>query len=245
VIDWLVQEAEDRPRPAADLPVEAWLSSRERLVYSNLRSAKRREDWILGRWTAKQLVEATAVKRGRRRPRTSEISILAAKDGAPEVWLGSDNCYESGELNISISHSQNVSFCAVAAPATCLLGADIEAVSSRRAGFAEAYFTDAEIEAVHMAGAHDRRHLITAIWSGKEAALKAVREGLRLDTRSVDCTFIEPFVKTQEWRSFRIKWHDTQTAAHCPELSGWYRFWSHFVLTIAVSGEADRAAGRH
>ena len=46
---------------AADVPAgDAWLSAAERHVQSGLRIEKRRADWRLGRWTAKQADDTVA-----------------------------------------------------------------------------------------------------------------------------------------------------------------------------------------
>lgn len=43
----------------ADLPTdESWLAAGERVRAAGFRFAKRRNDWILGRWTAKRALRA-------------------------------------------------------------------------------------------------------------------------------------------------------------------------------------------
>jgi 4'-phosphopantetheinyl transferase len=73
----------------------------------------------------------------------------------------------------------------------------------------------------------------TAIWSGKEAVLKALRKGLRLDVRCIACLF-DATPPVQEWRPFQIDL-DAQLSAQFPGLwSGWWRLHGQHVLTMAV-----------
>ena len=72
---WLTSSAAEVP------PGDAWLSPRERAVLAGLRLAKRRDDWRLGRWTAKAAV-AVRLDVGPQR-----VEVLAAADGAPDAWL--------------------------------------------------------------------------------------------------------------------------------------------------------------
>ncbi len=238
MIEWLIQRAADDPRLATGLPPDGFLSPSEAAVFDNLSSAKRRKDWLLGRWTAKRLVKAVAESSGANDPPYKEISILAARDGAPEVWFGEQEPLERGDLNISISHSRGVSLCAAIAPAACSLGADIEYIESRSASFVNDYFTAAEIETVRRSPTESQDRLVTAIWSGKEAALKVVRQGLRVDTRIVNCGF-QPFNNgAQGWRRFTAGWENSRTGGNYPTMTGWWRVWQDFVLTLVVAGEA-------
>jgi hypothetical protein len=77
--------------------------------------------------------------------------------------------------------------------------------------------------------------LATVIWSGKEAALKALREGLRLDTQRIACLFdVAAAASTQDWKPFRID-VDEQLGAQFPGVwSGWWRLHGRHVLTVAV-----------
>ena len=237
VIEWFIQRAADDPMVAAGVPPRELLSASETTVFNNLHSAKRRKDWLLGRWTAKRVVQAAAVKSGAGRPADREISILAAKDGAPDVWLGEEGRLSRADFNISISHSGDIALCAAVTPAAHQLGADIELIEPRSPRFVEDFFTAEEQESVIQAPADSGDCLITAIWSGKEAALKAVRQGLRLDTRTVNCSFptsLQSCAYGQEsvdWIPFAIQWHYN---TGYPQLNGWWRLWQGFILTLSL-----------
>ena len=72
-------------RTLADVPENAdWLSGDERATLAGLRFAKRRDDWLLGRWTAKNAI--CAYQTGGNFA-LSSLEIRAAEDGAPEAFL--------------------------------------------------------------------------------------------------------------------------------------------------------------
>jgi 4'-phosphopantetheinyl transferase len=175
----------------ADVPEDdAWLVPAEARVLAGLRFDKRRREWRLGRYAAKRAVlgwlrrggdasvahAAVAVGPG-------AIEIRAAGDGAPDAWLDGTRL----PVALSISHRSGVALCAVAG-AGVALGCDVERVEPRSEAFVQDYFTAEERELVARvsAGPGDARWLAAALtWSAKEAALKALRVGLRRDTRSV------------------------------------------------------------
>jgi phosphopantetheinyl transferase (holo-ACP synthase) len=105
--------------------------------------------------------------------------------GAP-VCVVSEDATSSVGVTISISHCRDAAFCAAVEGVDGVVGVDMEWVEGRLDGFAEEYFTEAEVELVAQAGV-ERDWLVTAIWSAKEAALKAMRLGLTVDSRAVSC----------------------------------------------------------
>ena len=66
------------------------------------------------------------------------------------------------------------------------LGADLEVIEPRADSFVEDYFTPGEQQRVPSLPLSQQAWAVTLIWSAKEAALKALGKGLRLDTRSVE-----------------------------------------------------------
>jgi 4'-phosphopantetheinyl transferase len=176
---WLEQR--ERDLPAED----AWLSASEAASLNTLRFAKRRADWRLGRWTAKS---AVSVYLGvpAHLEMLKKIEVRPASDGAPEAFIAN----QPAGVTISLSHRSGIAICAVAATGVDL-GCDLELVEPRSAAFVADYFVVAEQLRIAQASADDRPRLVTLFWSAKESALKALRAGLRLDTRSV---MVDPFV---------------------------------------------------
>lgn len=168
----------------ADVPAENdWLSASGRLRLSGLRFAKRHNDWRLGRWTAKR---ALAVRLGvPAHPQVlAKIEVRTAPSGAPEVFVANKPL----DLTLSLSHRAGRAVCVVARSGV-ELGCDLEMVEPRSDAFIGDYFTEEEQELIARATAEDRSRLVALLWSAKESALKALHEGLRLDTR---CVTVKP-----------------------------------------------------
>lgn len=162
----------------ADVPADDdWLSEAERAKVRALRIPKRRADWRFGRWTAKQ---AIALASDAKLSPLCTIELRAAPSGAPLVFIRG----VAAQMTISLSHCGGAAVCAFTNGAAAL-GCDVESVVPRADPFVADYFTEAEQQLVAATSMGDRELVINLIWSAKESALKALRTGLRLDTRSV------------------------------------------------------------
>lgn len=213
-------------RSSAVAAGDGWLGPRERRVQAGLRFAKRRDDWRLGRFVAKRAVSAVLGYAADLPP--DEIEILAASDGAPEVFVRG-----TAALAISLSHSGGIGFCVVG-PAGTAPGCDVERIGPRDRALVRDHFTAAEAEWLSRFGAEDRDRWVTILWSAKESALKALRLGLRRDTRSVEVVRLE--------RSLGGAWG--HVAVECRESGrtfggGWAVLEGH-VLTVAGAARAPR-----
>jgi 4'-phosphopantetheinyl transferase len=211
---------------AADVPdSDAWLSRREQLALSGYGSARRRDAWRLGRWAAKQVIGAAADLRW---TRLEEMEILAAADGTPEAWFKGS----PAGITLSISHRDGMAVSLVCRGGE-LAGCDIELVEPRSPTFAGDWFTPGELALVDATALEARDRLVTMIWSAKESALKALRQGLRLDTRDVD---VRPSVGSlfgdEGWRRFAA------TYAGGP-LAGWWRSEGRWVMTFVIDPASD------
>ncbi len=156
-----------------------WLGSGEVYRLEDMRFAKRRTDWRLGRWTVKRAL-AICLDLPQDPQSLSEIEIRAARTGAPEVVLRG----RSTEISISLSHRSGRAVCALARSMVAL-GCDIEEIEPRSEAFLADYFTAQEQALIARSRPADRARLLALLWSAKESALKALHAGLRLDTRSV------------------------------------------------------------
>src|SRR5690242_21723187 len=93
----------------ADLPAELnWLSKSETVRHSTFHFAKRRGDWLLGRWTGK-LAVATHLGMCYDAATLRGIEIVAAPSGAPEVFVAGKLL----DVAISLSHSGDTAACAL------------------------------------------------------------------------------------------------------------------------------------
>jgi 4'-phosphopantetheinyl transferase len=202
-----------------DVPLhDEWLAPEERDRLLQFRIPKRGADWRMGRYAAKRLVAACLPDASI----PSHIVIRAAEDGAPEVFVNG----AAPPLTLSISHRDGLAFCAVV-PGGVALGCDMEKIEARSALFIEDYLTAREQQTVSAAPDSHRALLANLIWSSKESALKALREGLRLDTRSVEVT-LGP-AGAGGWSPLQV--HAAQVA-----FWGWWRRSDEHVFSV-VAGQ--------
>ena len=206
----------------ADVPAgDEWLSAGEAARLAGIRFEKRRQDWRLGRWTAKRTVAAW-LGSGESPADLARIEIRATASGKPQVFLEG----RPAPVSISISHSAGVAACAVASGGTSL-GCDLETIEPRSGAFVRDYFTAAETTAVQQAVEDERRLLVTLIWSAKESALKALGQGLRLDTRAVEVS--ADASPDAAWARLQVR---CRSAGRIFE--GWWKAGEGFVRTIVA-----------
>ena len=196
-----------------------WLTPAEKTRFEGFRFAKRRGDWLLGRWAAKVALLGDA---GLPQRDIDRFEITTAADGAPLPRFDG----EPYAVALSLSHSHDRALAAVLQNATAL-GCDIELVEPRSAGFVDTYFTAGEAEAVKQAEPALRDQLITLIWSAKESTLKALRTGLRADTRSVQVVLAD-LATASGWRAGRTVTRDDG------EFACRWRRDGHFIATLVT-----------
>jgi 4'-phosphopantetheinyl transferase len=205
---WLEQAESDVPL------ANDWLSAGEAKRLESIRFPKRRTDWRLGRWTAKGAV-AAYLNLAQDSHSLTGIEIRAGASGAPEAFVGN----APAPVTISISHRAGTAACAIA-PRHVLLGCDLETIDTRSESFLADYFTQDEQAMVGRAPEGDRPWLVGLFWSGKESALKALGEGLRLDTRSLTvCLVDEPHLGDPQPGQAKDL---PLSPLHCHNLKSWH-----------------------
>ena len=206
----------------ADVPEQNdWLSTSDLVQLNSMRFEKRRMDWRLGRWTAK-LALAVQLHLPSHLHALAEIEIRPALSGAPEAYLAGN----PADVTISLSHSAGIAICAIATSGVAL-GCDLEIIEPRSKEFVTDYFTAEEQEMVSQAPIADRSTLLALLWSAKESALKALREGLRLDTRSVAVTPVHASCRP-DWHPLQVRFRDGRV------FDGWWQHQDN-VLRIMVA----------
>jgi 4'-phosphopantetheinyl transferase len=234
---------------------ESWLSAVELERLACFRFAKRRSDWLQGRYTAKSLVASALEGRGKGPERLRSIEIVPEPSGAPVAR----DTVSAAELpvSVSLSHSAGRSLAAllftdVPEGKGCTMGTDLELVEPRSDGFIRDFLTDAERAEVTTVPAPERASRASGIWSAKEAVLKALRLGLTVDTWKVEC-LLEPREAPDpgalvpagpSWRRFGVRFAPEILPAGEREARflGFWREEDGFVLTLAVAlvGQARR-----
>lgn len=175
---YVLVRASEHPSLAQGQAPVGLLSPEEAVLLEGMEFLPRRSKWLLGRAAAKRLVgelgHPVAVD-----PR--DIRVLNRPSGEPFVVLAGQ-----GEWSrpISISHRRELGLAAVPDDPQQRIGADVETVEPRSPALVGQFFTDGEAELVRAANvAADE--MVTRIWSAKEAVLKLLGLGLRLDTRRI------------------------------------------------------------
>ncbi len=216
-IYWLEQRSADVPNH------DDWLTSAERLRMETFRVPKRRSDWRLGRWTAKC---AAAAYFGWGTNRFCEIEIGAEPSGAPILMC--DDGRVSPE--ISISHSSDVSLCAIGPPGVWV-GCDVERAESRSQTFLETFFTGREIAALDGLTSNEQGLVANVMWSTKESYLKATRDGLRRDTTEFEVAMSGGPLLRAGWVVQGI-WHQLWIWDGRNRYAAFWRYEDGFVQTV-------------
>lgn len=208
------------------------LSEEEHARCEAFRVLKRRRDWLLGRWTAKHLIHAY-LSENDAPPPLDAIIIRADPDGAPYAALGDERL----PLSLSISHSGPFSFCALTDRQGAAVGADVEMIEPRPLSLAEQFFTAGELTALLAQPESERDLCMTLVWSAKEAFLKCIREGLRVDTRAIRVRVPENVSDSQGWQPLEV----TANANLLPAenaYQAWFRREREAILTLGLLSRA-------
>jgi 4'-phosphopantetheinyl transferase len=243
MIHWLLQSLDDCPEIAGAKAPAGLLCVQEQKRLGTLKIEKRRRDWLLGRWTAKHLVQGYLSATEGSAPALSSIRITNEEDGSPFCeLLDAGAGVQRLPVTLSISHSRGHSLCALCrqseeASVTWSLGCDIEWIEHREQSFVNNFFTAQEIRTVMATPVEQRDMRVTAIWSAKEAVLKSMRTGLRIDTRRLNCQFGPQQSAPAEWTPLTVT-VDSELAAQFG--GSWYAWWQvkdGFVLTMTLREE--------
>lgn len=226
-------------------PASGWLSAAEAELAGSIRFTKRRTEYLLRRWVAKQAV-AVAAGLPRDHRSLARIEVRNRPSGAPFVELDG----RPFDHDVSLSDRAGWAVCLVGR-ALGRVGCDLEIVEPRSAGFVADFLTASEQEYV-AACTDDARDVATnLLWSAKESALKVLQVGLRRDTRSVEVTAAH--APTRPWAA--SLWGGLEVlTAEGTALPGWWRRDGSFLVTVvsevrldpplALTGTADLSTAR-
>jgi 4'-phosphopantetheinyl transferase len=221
---WLARAEEQLPGGVG------WLTPAERGIAAGMRHSKRRTEFLLNRWTLKLAVARVLGWPDDGDALLARIEGRAAADGAPVLFIDG----QPAEHGISLTGRAGCAACLVAdRPAA--IGCDLELVEPRSAAFTRDYLTKSERDLVAAAGqAGDVA--ANLIWSAKESALKALRSGLRRDTRSVEVTAADLAPPEHAWSPLQVR------AVEGTGFGGWWRRSGSFLLTACAPGDFPRPA---
>jgi 4'-phosphopantetheinyl transferase len=210
-------------------------------MLSRLAFPVRRRKWLLGRLAAKQVLRQVLAAELGRPPLSTEITIANRPSGAPYAVLEGE-----GRIpwSLSISHRIDVGFAAVASSTRAAIGADVELVVARDPALVRGFFTGEEAAAVANATGRGVDLEVARIWSAKEAVLKAMGLGLRLDTRTVQVLGERPVAEgsllPDGWRPLHTSLSRGREPGGAPrrasarDVTVFWRDEGEYVLTVAL-----------
>ena len=145
---------------------EEFLTDFESKHYKNFTVKKRADEWLAGRYAAKEVASEFFNLPFKR------MQVRNMKSGAPVLQAEGGN-----SLTISITHSGDYAAAGISLTGD-LIGVDIEKIEPRPQGWTDLYFDKAELIA------EDNAYL-TELWAKKEAVLKLLGLGLTVPMKQV------------------------------------------------------------
>jgi 4'-phosphopantetheinyl transferase len=224
--------ARDFPSLAQGIAWPDLLSPREEKILAGLGHVPRRRKWLMGRAAAKRLVCDTL---GEDQVAQKTISVLNQPSGEPFVLIEGKGGWGRA---VSISHRSEVGMAAAPLDEAARIGADIETIEPRDPALVRQFYSDGEAQIVEAAGT-DRDEIVSRIWSAKEAVLKLLGLGLRIDTRGVQVNLLgQPFPECPaDWQPVNVKViAELPRQSMLDNLRVMWRREAGYVLTVAVAG---------
>lgn len=152
--------------------------------YQTLSNLQRKREWVAGRIAAKDAVRQLAAQAGLRLC-PADVIIDTLPDGRPIVRTIATSETTFSAV-VSISHKDGIAV-AIAAPSNNVagLGIDIEKITARDEGFEQLACTAKERERIQSYPVTERSLQLTRMWCAKEAAGKALGQGLSSNPASI------------------------------------------------------------
>ncbi len=229
IIYWSFQPIDGAAASGDPAAATAFLGEEERQIYAHFKVAKRRMEWLGGRLAVKDLVR-------RADPRCSslersQVQILYERGRVPRLAIPG---IPEVPGRISISHSNGHVF-VLYSPNVTPMGLDLEIIEPRSPEFVEDFFTAPEVALVKKQPVEEQPLWTNLIWSSKEAVLKALSLGLRVDTRSVEVFFPGSEPLMNGWQALGMQ-------SGLVKQDSLHLFWrreANFVLTVCIPAPGD------
>jgi len=200
-----------------------WLSAQEKDRYQQFRFPKKSQDWLSGRWAAKSLINAIFSES--KTYQLDEICIKNEASGSPFAeWHG-----KRLDGSLSISHRGGLAAAAYCPDPDVTIGIDLELIETKSRGFVEDYFTAQEAAAIFNLSEDQQALAASLLWSGREALLKALQLGLRVDTRQI-ALGCPSFQSRPGWQALEIIYHP----AELNHLTLFWRRVDQTIITMAI-----------
>ncbi len=143
---------------------------------------KRQKEWVSGRIALKKSLKRLMEMEGMGDTAATDIRIFQDELGKPIAEYANQSGKRIG--SVSLTHSNGLAMAAAASTKHFAgFGIDIEKVEQRSESWVKDYFDESEI--LLSGDGPERWRNLNAIWSLKEACLKALGVGLRFDLREI------------------------------------------------------------
>jgi phosphopantetheine--protein transferase-like protein len=205
-----------------------FLSPIEKERLALMRFERRRQSFYLGRFAAKQILQVHPACANL--PATS-ITIANHPEGGPYGKIG--DCRMEG--SISLSHRESEAASAMVIHPGVTVGIDLELVEERERAFVEDFFTSQESAQIDLLPEEEKFVAVTRTWSAKEAVLKALGIGLRVDSRAVTINQSQRTSGKDDWKLLDA----SGPALEDRVCQVWWRPWGQYVLTLAITAKKD------
>ena len=215
----------------ADLPSgREWLSPDDLRRVTSMHFTKRRTEWLLARWTGKQvLAAALSLPSDPASLAGIEIATIIGGDAQGAPWVLVHGRHRA--IGVSLTDRAGWAVCMVADNEE--IGCDLELVEPRSDNFVRDYFTVVERRTVASPPFEASPDLLANLmWSAKESTLKVLRTGLRRDTRSVEIALSDA-TPAHGWRPL------VSSTEEGRQFPGWWRRYGSFLLTVVTGVECD------
>jgi malonyl CoA-acyl carrier protein transacylase/phosphopantetheinyl transferase (holo-ACP synthase) len=167
------------------------LTSTETKIFESLSNGKRKREWLLGRICAKDAIRLLLNRNRQDDLKCADIEILADAAGSPAAKLASNHVVP-GSLHVSITHKAGLGLAAVMLGSSRQgIGIDLEKIESREDNLEDLLMCASEKVIMADWLRVDRQSALATLWSGKEAAAKALRTGLQYDPKSIELMTME------------------------------------------------------
>ena len=168
----------DYPDVFRDGTEAGFLTERERKLLASAEVRSRRQAWVLGRLTAKELVQRYCDETAGIIPGARQISVVRDANGVPIVELeGGAGGAIQGPIGVSLAYCDNYAFAAVRnTSGGHAFAVTMDRVEPQYPFFEDDKLTEDEVARVRLEDVTTQDRLLTTFWSLKKAVHKALGE---------------------------------------------------------------------
>ena len=232
MIHWLTQSHDVVPQTAVHGQPLCFLSDSEAERLATLPNETQRRDWLLGRWTAKRLLQTVICETNGTTVPLDLITLRNVASGMPTIE--SQLPLVNGQFSLSFSQANGQVLVTAVAKPNWPIGAQIDPIRPRSEEYINGYFTEKELALVRQVEGAEQARLVTAVCSAKTAVRQALKLDPSVDSRALSC-LIDPEKRPSDtWMPFKIRYDNSRLPQPAPHLSGWWRTLDQFVLTLVV-----------